>query len=982
MDDLFRAIRESCSPGTWSKGVELARQDAVTGDSETADEIALRVVNPDTGLSAEVSLHPADEEWQCSCSGPDDPCAHVAAAIIAIRRARERGQDLPRSTKAGGKIEYRFTRMGGGLALARVVIEASGETLLTVALSALTSGRVKGPGVAATADDHEVEVALDGHRQGVVPGKVMPRLLKALARGLPVTLDGKPVKLDPTPIGLVAEIVDDGPGVRVTARQDPLIRELFTNAAALTDGALRPVVLPALDPLEQRLLKDGRFFGPMEFGYLASELLPKLESKLPIRIETTKLPRKSHAKPFLGIELTPTGKDESKLRVLPLIVYEVAPDERKVAEVRLGRFYTTGSEVPTRDRDAELQLKDELYRRYRLALDEEVELETAAAIALVESVRRDRDARVSGTGLTRFSLSGDLTAAMSFSDIGFDLTFETAEGAHPGSSSTKGRANADAVIAAWQAGEAFVSLTGGGYSPLPVDWLNRYGTRIADLLAARTGDGALPEVLRPMLADLGDELGAKPSAALMALRERLRRDVPATAFVAPKDLRADLRTYQQVGAAWLAGLKDLGLGALLCDDMGLGKTLQAITALEGPSLVVAPTSVLRNWESELARFRPNLKVSVYHGAGRSLDQNADVIITTYAILRLDIETLTRRKWRVAVLDEAHVIKNPDSQAARAACRIDAEFRIALSGTPVENRLSDLWSQMQFANPGLLGTRSSFESRFARPVAQGDEEAAARLATRVKPFILRRLKREVAPELPPRTEVVRHVELPAAERAIYDSVLLAARRDVMAKLGQGTGVMEALEALLRLRQAACHPSLVPGSGHKGSNSAKLELLLDILTEAAAEGHKALVFSQWTSFLDLIEPGLQAAELPFLRLDGSTTDRADVVARFQAVGGPPVLLMSLKAGGVGLNLTAADHVILTDPWWNPAAEDQAADRAHRIGQDRPVLVQRLVSLGTVEERILALQDRKRALAAAALAGGSGGSISREELLDLIG
>jgi SNF2 family DNA or RNA helicase len=298
-------------------------------------------------------------------------------------------------------------------------------------------------------------------------------------------------------------------------------------------------------------------------------------------------------------------------------------------------------------------------------------------------------------------------------------------------------------------------------------------------------------------------------------------------------------------------------------------------------------------------------------------------------------------------------------------------------------LEDLWSLMQLLNPGLLGDRRRFQERYVGPIAAGDANRAAALRARLKPFVLRREKRAVAPELPPRTETVLHVELSPAERAAYDVVRAAARRDVLARLQEGGGVLAALEALLRLRQACCHGGLLP-SGDKQAPSAKVSLLVEALSESVSEGHKALVFSQWTSFLDLIAPALAAAGLTYLRLDGATVDRQGVVAAFQAEDGPPILLMSLKAGGVGLNLTRADHVLLTDPWWNPAAEDQAADRAHRIGQDRPVLVQRLVALGTVEERILALQERKRQLAALALAGEGGGGaagLTADDLLALL-
>jgi SNF2 family DNA or RNA helicase len=415
--------------------------------------------------------------------------------------------------------------------------------------------------------------------------------------------------------------------------------------------------------------------------------------------------------------------------------------------------------------------------------------------------------------------------------------------------------------------------------------------------------------------------------------------------------------------------------------MGLGKTLQALCALRGRTLVVAPTSVLFNWEEEIARFRPGLRASLYHGAGRRLDPAADVTLTSYAILRLDADALAAVAWDSAILDEAQTIKNPDSQVARAAHRLAAGFRVTLSGTPVENRLEELWSQLHFTNPGLLGSREDFAERTARPVAAGDAAAVARLRERIRPFVLRRLKREVAPELPPRTEVVLHAVLSDEERAVYDAVRAATREDVLRRLGQGGGVLAALEALLRLRQAACHPGLVPG-GPPAETSAKLELLLEFLDESVADGHKALVFSQWTSLLDRVEPVLRRAGIEFLRLDGSTRDRAAVVEGFQHEAGSPVLLISLGAGGLGLNLTAADHVFILDPWWNPAAEEQAADRAHRIGQTRPVMIYRLVAQDSVEERVLALQARKRALADAALGGaGAAAPLTREDLLALL-
>jgi len=390
---------------------------------------------------------------------------------------------------------------------------------------------------------------------------------------------------------------------------------------------------------------------------------------------------------------------------------------------------------------------------------------------------------------------------------------------------------------------------------------------------------------------------------------------------------------------------------------------------------------MHNWATEIAKFRPALKHALYHGPKRALDPTVDITITSYALLRLDADTLTGKQWSTVVLDEAQNIKNADSQAARTARALKADFRLALTGTPVENHLEELWSELDFACPGLLGTRSDFRSRYAEPVSAGETKALEGLRRRTRPFLLRRTKEQVARDLPPRTDEILYCELDEDERAIYDTVLAATRHEIVLDLDRGKNPLAILEALLRLRQAACHVSLVPGFSRE--RSSKVDRLSAALGELADEGHRALVFSQWTSFLDLVEAELDATKVSYCRLDGSTKDRGGVVEQFQAKDGPTVMLVSLKAGGSGLNLTAADHVFLLDPWWNPAVEEQAADRAHRIGQDKPVFVYRLVTKDTVEEGMLALADRKRRLADAALEGSAAAAaITREDLLALLG
>ena len=465
------------------------------------------------------------------------------------------------------------------------------------------------------------------------------------------------------------------------------------------------------------------------------------------------------------------------------------------------------------------------------------------------------DGEVRGSGREHFALERELAPSVHIGGDGrVDVLFAT----EPPGGGKRRTADAGAVLLAFRSGESLVPLDGGGYAPLPLDWLSRFGTRIADLLAARDEAGVLPAALLPDIARLCDDLDQPRPAAFAGLESLLAGFEGIGEPALPADLAAELRPYQRRGVAWLGFLRAAGMGGLLADDMGLGKTLQALCAVSGRTLVVAPTSVVHNWSDEIRRFRPKLTACVYHGPKRALDPAADVTITSYALLRLDESILSGAAWDTVVLDEAQMIKNPESQVAQAAFRLKGGWRITLSGTPVENRLDELWSQMHFLNRGLLGGRRDFQERYAKPVAEGIEGSAARLRERIRPFVLRRLKRDVAPELPARTDSTLYCALSEDERRVYDAVRAATVHAVVAKLREGGSVLAALEALLRLRQAACHPALVPGQS--ADTSAKVERLRESLDTVLAEGHKALVFSQWTSFLDLIEPHLSSGRHP--------------------------------------------------------------------------------------------------------------------------
>ena len=486
---------------------------------------------------------------------------------------------------------------------------------------------------------------------------------------------------------------------------------------------------------------------------------------------------------------------------------------------------------------------------------------------------------------------------------------------------------------------------------------------------------------------------------LAQLAQRLRRIGMPRPVTAPAGLQVQLRPYQLEGLAWLQYLREQGLGGILADDMGLGKTAQALAhvllekeagRLTRPALVVLPTSLLFNWQAEAARMAPDLRVLALHGPGRAqrylqIGQH-DLVLTTYPLLWRDVDALAAQPFHLLILDEAQMVKNAGSRSARALRRLQAPHLLCLTGTPLENHLGELWAQFDFLMPGFLGDVRSFNARWRKPIEEHGETLRAQLlAQRVRPFILRRRKQDVATELPPRTETILRVQLQGKQRELYEAVRTAADKQVRRALerqGFDGAQIAILDALLKLRQVCCDPRLVKGTTKTAHTMerAKLELLADLLPPLVDEGRRVLVFSQFTEMLMLAAEQLDALALPYLTLTGQTPPRARgaVVKRFQAQDdtSAPILLVSLKAGGVGLNLTAADTVIHLDPWWNPAVEEQATARAHRIGQDQPVFVYKLVVEGSIEERMLELQARKAALARGVLGHDTEGTVKFSE------
>lgn len=513
--------------------------------------------------------------------------------------------------------------------------------------------------------------------------------------------------------------------------------------------------------------------------------------------------------------------------------------------------------------------------------------------------------------------------------------------------------------------------------------LHMFLSHQVELGAMHPTDAGLVKLAEEALA--GSDVRFSDNVGILPLARRLHTLTAVHAYSPPARLRALLRDYQAYGAAWMAALLEAGFGGVLADDMGLGKTVQTLALLQarqearapGPVLLIVPTSLVHTWRSQAEQFTPDLRLVVLHGNDRAAHRvaalEADLVVTTYALLVRDREWLAAHDWPVVILDEAQTLKNPTSQMAKTLREIPAKGRLALTGTPLENSLQDLWTLIDWVNPGLIGDRKQFQSLFRIPIEKhGDAGAQARLNRRMRPFLLRRTKEQVAAELPPKTEILERVELLKPQQALYETVRSAMDnrvREAIRTKGLAASRITVLDALLKLRQVCCDPALVKSEvAQSVTDSAKRARLRELVSELVAEGRRVLIFSQFVEMLHLIERDLSEAGITYLSLTGQTRNRASVLDAFSK-GDAPVFLLSLKAGGVGLTLTEADTVILYDPWWNPAAERQAMDRTHRIGQTKPVFVHRLVAAGTVEERILDMQQRKQALADALFEGESG-------------
>ncbi|MBN2797523.1 MAG: SNF2 helicase associated domain-containing protein [Deltaproteobacteria bacterium] len=956
LDGLLVAIRDELAPRAWAAAVLLAREGAVRGVSIGDDEVQLQVKDRQ-GMPHTVWLFPDDEEWECDCGIPGSVCVHVAAAAISLHQSGREGLAMPAPKhEYQVQLRYVFQQVKSDLKVHREVVSPDGGV-------SLLEGTLAESALFATQADALAESLLVTAPLGPLPADTLRRLIAQLD-GREVMLDGAVVRVSNEPVLFRVRVTEQEGGFRVGLFRPPALDALYRGAALLA-GELRPTSHGSLRPDQRRQLVQGVSFRADQVGRLVGEILPRLAEQIPVDIETDRLPSGTQLEPRVRLHL---AEVDAGLEVRA----EVAYGEPAVAVVRNGALQALGDVHAARDIGAERRVAREYEEWTGLPVDYRHVLSPSRAAAFLSEVVAGFKGEVVGKVRTeryrieRRAVRPEIQVRPVQGGGGFTLDVSF--------SGERGSAEARDVLVAWQSKRPLVALREGGFAPLPEAWLTENAPLLLELLESRDERGRVHRNATAALMELLEGTEAQIPPDLERLKRFLEGGEGLPEVFLPSSFRATLRPYQVAGLQWLGFLRDMELSGILADDMGLGKTVQTLAIMAstpGPHLVVAPTSVLTNWEREAQRFAPSLRVSLFHGPRRELDLGADIVLTSYALLRLDQELLGAHDWNWVVLDEAQAIKNPSSQTAQAAFALAGRHRLALSGTPVENRLEELWSLFRFLMPGLLGTLSSFKERFSRPIEAGDPRASKLLRARIRPYVLRRLKRNVAAELPPLTEIVVQCSMAQDQQRIYDATRAAGRAEVQRMLserGSGAVAFSVLEALLRMRQAACDPALVPGVGDEVS-SCKLDRLEEMLLELVTDDHKVLIFSQWTGLLDRVEPRLRSLGVPWVRLDGSTRDRAAVVDRFQDPEGPPVFLISLKAGGTGLNLTAADYVIHLDPWWNPAVEQQATDRAHRIGQDKPVVSCRLVAEGSVEEQILVLQESKRNLAEAAIGGEAG-------------
>ncbi len=944
-------LKEETLPGIWSKGIALARSakaEVVSLKEGASAEIKFKLQTGERLLAYTVTLWPQDEDAFCSCESKAQPCHHVVATaqIYDQGRATE-----PQAGENSNSVQYLWS-LDKNLNPPRLVLLRSlgGNPLNTSLISligGIESGRIAQPLPSTTSIDLQIDEVLMKSKE--IGQKLdWPKLLKLIIELPPILVTGTALKF--------------------TVNLNPPRTRLFIDATQTHAEISFRVEWPEFTPLAEGIALHGEslFLQPAgadlrteplpalkaaELENFLLEKLPRLKEHFDVQIQG-QLPELMDSKLALTLKMDRLASKEDHLVVTPILHYTTPSG--KMVRIMDGKLDTAIldqeglKEIPRRDRASETALVQKLRRELNLSINQATSFHGSEALQFTEKLSATSWAsefKNNEAILESYQNDQVYEPHLELRGERLNLYFTNRKGEKvqiPEAQLIRYREDPDRPI--------MDSLK--EYGKIPEDIWNELGDEILKLVA-RSAQEPLQKMDLMIAQGLVQEVEG-------TLPERTVIDLPIEHSLFEK-----LRPYQRFGVEWiLSHLKNKSSrGALLADEMGLGKTIQTIAALQTPALIVVPTSLLSNWKAELQRFRPELRVNVYHGQARKYLEaglETDVVLTTYGVLRQEAEEFVTRglgpqPFAMMVMDEAHQLRNRETQSTQAVIQIPAAFKLALSGTPIQNHLRDLHTLFCIIQPKLFEDRDDFFAALEKPRLFSAKTAS---------FILRRLKSDVLKELPAKTQMLHPVTFTEDEQQTYNVTLMAAKKEIAEKLqDSGANSLTLFEVLLRARQICDHRALFLPE-HASAISSKTTALSDLLSELTENGHSVLVYSQWTKYLDIIEAMLPVGipGIPYERLDGSTSNRSKVIEAFTNAEGPTVFLLSLHAGGVGLNLTKADHVIFCEPWWNPFVELQAEDRVHRMGQEKPVFIHRLIAQGSIEEGMLKLQEKKKSLQAA--------------------
>ena len=946
INPLFTEIKTLLTPALWSEAVQMARSAQFAITSQEEDKISLQLHLPGQKIHPCVELWPKDLDWKCTCPSKQDPCLHVTAAVIHLKNPSvKKDSDLQ-------TMVYSIEKENQKIQLQRYLKSDS-----TLKPDPYVDGDLTGrTQVTRTSCDLQVERLLHSRKKNfpLTERKEILEILSLLKPTHQLVFAETPIEIQNQTLNRTIQIEDKNEGLKLTLKDSFVKEEILLQTSDWLIHKNKLYFQTSIKWLKNHLpsFTGTEVFIPRKDRQnFVVKILPEIEKQYNVTHLSQTLPKLKTAAPFVDLYIQKNNNGD--LVVTPRLFYGSPVLAQKVNG---SMKYEKEDIVILEDTKKEQELRKKLKYELQLQIDRPTNFPNYEALEFMQRAEawsksgqvdlyKEQPTLIPEVQLIDDRLSVSLKHPKNSDSIPFDQAWDC-----------------------WQKEKSQVQLLSGQWTKLPKEWFEKYAAQLQSLLLLQEKKRQIPKYAWPQWATLNQELGLPQPKVLETFQKLVENFTSIPQAPLPKDLTASLRPYQKQAVNWLSFLQKHHLGALLADDMGLGKTLQTLCVLQGQCLIVCPTSVLRTWEKEIEKFRPQLSASIYHGPQRTLKTQSQIIITSYGVLKRDLSELCQRHWDNIVLDESQIIKNHKSQVAQAISQVPGDFRVALSGTPIENRLQDLYSQFDFILPGFLTqTHQNTET----------------LKKQIQPFFLRRLKEDVAQDLPPKTEMIIRCELSSDERDLYNSLLSSTQQEIVDRLQEGQDLFSLLELLLRLRQSCSHPHLLPGQKltNNFTTSTKVETLIERLHNTIPLGHKVLIFSQWTGFLDIIEKRLEQESISSCRLDGKTKERNKIIDLFQSKDGPSTMLISLKAGGVGLTLTQADHIYIMDPWWNPASEEQAADRAHRIGQDKPVFVHKLICENTLEERIIELQEKKQELARSVLDGAGQASLTRDDILFLL-